>query len=85
MMFTQLAVPNRIAIKLTYPERVTDHNIERLRGAVRRGCDEWPGANFVQNAGKDGFKRFLKFADREAIAANLRIGDTVERHLVDGE
>lgn len=32
-----------------------------------------------------GFKKALRFADIDAVARNLRIGDTVERHLHDGE
>jgi DNA-directed RNA polymerase III subunit RPC1 len=31
------------------------------------------------------YKRFLKYGNREDIALKLRIGDIVERHIVDGE
>jgi DNA-directed RNA polymerase III subunit RPC1 len=82
----ELAVPEKIAKKLTYPARVTAHNIESLRKAIENGCDVWPGANFVQDgSSKDGFKRYLKFGDRKGIADRLRLGDIVERHLIDGE
>ena len=64
---------------------MTDYNIERLRAAVRNGCDQWPGANFVQESRAEGVKRFLKYAKRDEVADRLRVGDTVERHLVDGE
>ncbi|KAK9212106.1 hypothetical protein WN943_001487 [Citrus x changshan-huyou] len=33
---------------LTYPERVSDHNIEKLRQCVRNGPDKYPGANIGQ-------------------------------------
>lgn len=79
----EVAVPQRIAKVLTYPERVFEHNIESLRQAVRNGPDVHPGANYVQNGGVNGFKRFLKFGNREEIANRLRIGDIVERHLRD--
>jgi DNA-directed RNA polymerase III subunit RPC1 len=94
----QVAVPDRVAKILTYPERVTSHNIERLREAVINGPDQHPGANFLQYAsnaaasvggggltGSEGLKRFLRYGKREEIAANLKIGDVVERHLIDGE
>ncbi|TIA73384.1 hypothetical protein E3P92_01635 [Wallemia ichthyophaga] len=81
----EVAVPQRIAKVLTYPERVFEHNIEPLREAIRNGPDEHPGANYVQNGGVNGFKRFLKFGNREEIAKRLRIGDIVERHLRDGD
>ncbi|KAF9651025.1 beta and beta-prime subunits of DNA dependent RNA-polymerase [Thelephora ganbajun] len=80
----EVAVPERVAKVLTYPERVTEHNIEVLRSAVRNGCDAHPGANYV-TTGSSGFKKYLKFGNRKAVADNLRIGDTVERHIIDGD
>lgn len=80
----EVAVPERVAKILTYPERVTTHNIELLKKAVRNGCDVHPGANYV-TAGSSGFKKFLKFGNRAAIADTLRIGDIVERHIIDGD
>ena len=78
------SVPERVAKILTYPERVTSHNIEMLKKAIRNGCDVHPGANYV-TAGSSGFKKFLKFGNRTAIADGLRIGDIVERHIIDGD
>ena len=80
----EVAVPERVAKILTYPERVTAHNIDMLKKAIRNGCDVHPGANYV-TAGSSGFKKFLKFGNRTAIADNLRIGDLVERHIIDGD
>ncbi|KAK0536264.1 DNA-directed RNA polymerase III subunit C1 (rpo31) [Tilletia horrida] len=83
----EVAVPERVAKILTYPDRVFSHNIEVLRQAIINGCDVHPGANYVIN-GNNGFKRFLKFvapARRVEVANQLRIGDTVERHLRDGD
>lgn len=80
----EVAVPERVAKILTYPERVTAHNIDRLKKAVRNGCDVHPGANYV-TAGSNGFKKYLKFGNRAAISDGLRIGDIVERHVVDGD
>ncbi|KAL1915660.1 uncharacterized protein VTP21DRAFT_6419 [Calcarisporiella thermophila] len=83
MRIDQVAVPDRVAKILTYPERVFEHNIERLRKYVRNGPDVHPGANYVQSG--NGFKKYLKIANREAAAADLKIGDIVERHLMDGD
>ncbi|PWY98687.1 putative RPO31-DNA-directed RNA polymerase III, 160 kd subunit [Testicularia cyperi] len=81
----EVAVPQRVAKILTYPERVFEHNIERLRQAVRNGTDVHPGANYLMD-GKTGFKRFLKFPGmREELASKLRVGDIVERHIRDGD
>ncbi|GIL99158.1 hypothetical protein Vretimale_4372 [Volvox reticuliferus] len=79
----QVCVPQHMAVVLTYPERVTRHNMDKLRQRVINGISTWPGANFVITP--DGEKQFLKFGDRRKIAAELKIGYTVERHLEDGD
>ncbi|KAJ1562028.1 hypothetical protein HK405_000629 [Cladochytrium tenue] len=79
----QVAVPERMAKILTYPERVTSNNIERLRQNVINGADKHPGASYVQTA--SGVKKFLRYGDRNKIAEDLRIGDVVDRHLHDGD
>jgi DNA-directed RNA polymerase II subunit RPB1 len=40
-------VPRTIANNLTFPERVTSYNIDRLTELVRRGHDDYPGAKYV--------------------------------------
>ncbi|KII96076.1 hypothetical protein PLICRDRAFT_130272 [Plicaturopsis crispa FD-325 SS-3] len=80
----EVAVPERVSKVLTYPERVTSHNIDMLKRAVLNGCDVHPGANYV-TAGSNGFKKFLRFGNRTAIAEGLRYGDIVERHIIDGD
>ncbi|KAM0788234.1 hypothetical protein ACM66B_001388 [Microbotryomycetes sp. NB124-2] len=81
----QVAIPEGVAKNLTYPDRVTNHNLENLRQAVRNGCDVHPGANFILQQGQRNFKSFLKYGDRNALADNLRVGDVVERHLKDDD
>ncbi|KAJ3513331.1 hypothetical protein NLJ89_g3010 [Agrocybe chaxingu] len=78
----EVAVPERVAKILTYPERVTAHNIDVLRQAVKNGPDVHPGANFVARGEN---KKFLRFGNRNAIADGLAIGDIVERHVIDGD
>jgi DNA-directed RNA polymerase III subunit RPC1 len=40
-----------MALRLTFPERVTDHNLHKLRARVLNGSFTWPGANFVIKVG----------------------------------
>lgn len=80
----ELGVPIRIAMNLTFPETVNVYNMAWLQGLVRAGVDEWPGAKFVRRAA-DGITLSLKYADRDKIAEELQIGDTVDRHMVDGD
>lgn len=43
----QVAVPLLMAQVLTYPEKVSRYNIEKLRGRVINGMTKHPGANFI--------------------------------------
>ncbi|KAJ9624864.1 DNA-directed RNA polymerase III subunit C1 (rpo31) [Taxawa tesnikishii (nom. ined.)] len=83
----EVAVPTRIATNMTYPEKVTRYNIEKLRQCVRNGKKVHPGANFVIKA--DGSRKVLEVLGRigklDQTADQLRIGDIVERHLEDGD
>ncbi|KAJ3933435.1 MAG: hypothetical protein NXY57DRAFT_1066569 [Lentinula lateritia] len=78
----EVAVPQRVAQILTYPERITSHNIEALQQAARNGPEIHPGANFVSRGQN---KKFFNFGNRIVIADGLAIGDIVERHIIDGD
>eukprot|EP00744_Colponema_vietnamica_P003968 GILI01006003.1.p1 GENE.GILI01006003.1~~GILI01006003.1.p1 ORF type:complete len:1223 (+),score=408.56 GILI01006003.1:351-3671(+) len=79
----EVAVPLLVAKTMTYPERVFAHNIERLRLMVINGPDVHPGANFIETEG--GQKKFLRYGNRRKMAEELKIGDVVERHVIDGD
>ena len=78
----EIAVPIRIAKKMTYPQRVFAQNLSEMKKLVLNGPDKHPGACFV--IFKDGTKRNLQF-DREGVAAKLTTGDVVERHMLTGD
>jgi len=83
LKITEVAVPLLMAQVLTYPEKVSRYNIDKLRSRVMNGMTKHPGANFIIYP--DGNKLFLKFGDRRRYAAELKYGDIVERHLEDGD
>lgn len=72
-----------VAKTLTFPERVTSTNIELMRKLVINGPNVHPGANFVEQSGST--KKFLRYGNRAKTAQELRPGDIVERHLLDGD
>jgi DNA-directed RNA polymerase beta' subunit len=76
-----------IATNLTFPEVVGPENIDWLTKLVRRGKDEYPGANYVFPLAKTApGQRLLPFDlrySKEKIQLNY--GDIVERHLMDGD
>ena len=82
----QVAVPEYVAMALTFPERVTEQNIEKLRRRVENGVGKHPGANFVlfKDAGPTS-KVYLRYGNRRSVARDLQEGDVVERHLEDGD
>ncbi|KAL1590620.1 hypothetical protein WHR41_00821 [Cladosporium halotolerans] len=84
----EVAIPMRVAVNMTYPEKVNTQNIKKLKECVLRGTKQHPGANFVIK-GRDGRRLALRVAsnktDLEKIASRLEFGDTVERHLEDGD
>lgn len=79
----EVAIPYHVAETLTYPEKVTRYNIEKLKQRVINGMEKHPGANFVYS--DPDRKWYLKYCDRDRVAAELRYGDVVDRHLEDGD
>ena len=86
LRINEVGVPVYVAKILTYPEVVTDFNLEMLKKCVENGPDIHPGANYVQFlSGGQQIKKYLRFGDRKRAAKELKIGDIVERHLMDGD
>lgn len=78
----ELGVPEEIAMNLTFPEAVTVYNRDRLLSYIRNGPAKYPGAKSVFL--KDDQRPIsLKYVNPEMI--DLKEGDIVHRHLVDGD
>jgi DNA-directed RNA polymerase II subunit RPB1 len=78
----ELGVPEEIATNLTFPEIVSAYNRERLIGYVRNGPDKHPGAKSVYLKADDRTLS-LRYVNPETI--DLREGDVVHRHLINGD
>eukprot|EP01064_Diplonema_japonicum_P037086 TRINITY_DN8602_c0_g4_i2.p1 TRINITY_DN8602_c0_g4~~TRINITY_DN8602_c0_g4_i2.p1 ORF type:complete len:1503 (+),score=319.73 TRINITY_DN8602_c0_g4_i2:88-4509(+) len=86
LKITELAVPIKVALIMTYPERVHENNRTRLFEAVVNGSETHPGAVYVKK--KNGQKRglaVLSERDRRLLAENLEPGDIVDRHMINGD
>ena len=78
----ELGVPEEIAINLTFPETVNPYNRERLLSYVRNGPNKHPGAKSVYlKRDKTTFR--LNYVNPDTI--DLKEGDIVHRHLIDGD
>jgi DNA-directed RNA polymerase II subunit RPB1 len=78
----EVGVPLVVALGMSVPERVTPYNRARLQKAVDNGPAVWPGARSVHLAA-DGRNMNLKFVPAGKL--QLRDGDVVHRHLMDGD
>ncbi|MCL4133658.1 UNVERIFIED_CONTAM: hypothetical protein GTU68_021185, partial [Idotea baltica] len=85
LRINEVGVPEEVAKQLTYPEKVTPHNINFLRELVKNGPNKHPGAIYLEPRYTPGIKKALKFINRERTASELKNGDIVERHLIDGD
>ncbi|KAF2753317.1 beta and beta-prime subunits of DNA dependent RNA-polymerase [Pseudovirgaria hyperparasitica] len=83
----EVAVPDRVAKNLTYPEKCSIYNKEKLQKCIERGPYKHPGANYIKKLnGRTVMLSILaKFNNLSRAAAELEIGDVVERHLEDGD
>ena len=84
LKLNELGVPKKIAMEITFPEVVTQYNIERLKKLVRNGRYKYPGANFIIQNTNDGVPREYDLRYKKK-TFKLRFGDTVERHLITGD
>ena len=77
----ELGVPIKMAMNLTFPEVVTEQNIEELKKAVENGRDKYPGANFVFTAESIVPGQRILPIDLRFKKVNIKVGDIVERHI----
>jgi DNA-directed RNA polymerase II subunit RPB1 len=79
----ELGVPKKIAMNLTFPEVVNKMNINRMYQLVRNGNKVYPGARSIKyiNSGR----QHLLLDDQDTSKIILNFGDTINRHLVNGD
>ena len=77
----ELGVPMKIAMNLTFPEKVTPYNRDLMYKYVQNGADTYPGAKTLVRA--DGRMISLKHVNTKELT--LYNGDTVNRHIMDGD
>jgi DNA-directed RNA polymerase II subunit RPB1 len=77
----ELGVPEKIAMNLTRPERVTIFNRNKLYRLIQNGPLKYPGAKTIRRV--DGRIISLRHVNTKEIVLNL--GDIVNRHLMDND
>jgi DNA-directed RNA polymerase beta' subunit len=85
----EFGMPKKIAMILTYPDVVTDHNMEEMDQIVKNGPNVHPGAKKIERLEFDCFGTpspctiNLKHVDPKSV--KLKVGDIVHRHIKDGD
>jgi DNA-directed RNA polymerase beta' subunit len=81
----ELGVPLSIAMTITFPEILHNYNYLKIKRLIENGPDVYPGANYIRK--KSGELHDLRFAKKciENGSIKLEIGDTIERHLMNGD
>lgn len=82
LRFDEVGVPITIAKEVTYPEYVTEINIDRMKALVKN-FDTYPGANYVIT--QDGIKKKITSTTVQNLVDELKPGYIVERHMVNGD
>ena len=77
----ELGIPMKIAKNITKPVKVNERNRDFLHSLVLAGPDNYPGAKILEK--KNGDSITLRYVDKASLS--LDIGDTVHRHMMDGD
>ena len=79
----ELGVPIKIAMNLTYPERVNKYNREKLMKLIENGPDKYPGAKYLRKVNENMRTVRLKGIDTSKLI--IEDGDIVDRHVMNGD
>ena len=80
----EVGVPLKIAMNLTFPETVNTFNKERLKELIDNGPDNYPGAKYIKK--KPDYRTLrINAQNAKQLREDIRDGDIVERHLLDGD
>ena len=79
----ELGVPLKIAMNLTYPEKVNKFNREKLMGLIENGPNKYPGAKYLRKVNENMRTVRLKGIDTSKLI--VEDGDIVDRHVMNGD
>ncbi|WP_457612397.1 hypothetical protein, partial [Methanocaldococcus sp.] len=91
LSINEVGVPEVVAKELTIPEKVTRYNIKKIKELIKNGPNKHPGAKYIirKMIGRDGsvheYRIRLDENNKEFWVENIKEGDIVERHLMDGD
>jgi DNA-directed RNA polymerase beta' subunit len=85
----EFGMPKKMAMTLTYPEKVTPENFEEMSQIVRNGPKIHPGAKKIEREEFDCYGTpspcMINLNHIDPNTIELKIGDKVHRHIKDGD
>ena len=79
----ELGVPIRIAMNLTYPEKINKYNKEKLLKLIKNGPDKYPGAKYIRKVNEN--MRTIRLKGYDIDRLTIEDGDIVDRHVMNGD
>ncbi len=73
----EIGLPKKIMMELPYPEICCAYNFYSLQTKLMNGEYKYPGCNYIERKGEFFFP--------DACEGGLQFGDTVHRHLINGD
>ena len=85
----EYGVPLKVAMNVTFPEKVTKYNIKKMNKLLENGANKYPGIKRIKKREvlDNGEVTYSEYSlnIRSSNTITLDIGDTVFRHLIDGD
>ena len=81
LSISELGIPLKIAMNITYPVTVNKRNHSFLLKLVQNGPEQYPGAKVLEKS--TGEHISLRYVDKKSI--DIMDGDVVHRHILDGD
>lgn len=85
LSINEVGIPESIAMNLTYKVYVTKKNIDWCYTLLRNGPYKYPGANFIVKTINGKREVFDLSITKNPMSLNLRYGDAIVRHVLDGD
>jgi DNA-directed RNA polymerase II subunit RPB1 len=79
----ELGVPIKIAMNLTYPEKINKYNREKLLELIKNGPDKYPGAKYLRKVNEN--MRTIRLKGYDIDKLTIEDGDIVDRHVMNGD
>ena len=85
----EYGIPLKVAMNVSFPEKVTKYNIDKMNKLLENGPNKYPGCKRIKKRevldnGEVSYSEY-SLNVRSTNTIKLEVGDTIFRHLIDGD